>query len=416
VKRDSLTAKWIGLRIFGAIPFLALSAGAQCLVTRDVTSSIQYVIAPSNDSLLVCDTARGRILALDECLGVVCLYDGVSWVRPVPPPYQDLPPCSNRGAWVYDKARGVALLLTGYVGTQPSTGFYSYDTQAWKGLTWTGASPPAIYAALGAFDPGRNRAIFLTQSDLNAPNTWSTWEWTGSGWDQGPILANADPDSFTFDSVRGLGFLSGRDPASSNEAVWLYTPRATAAASSWARVTITGDTYKAVTGATLAFDPVRDRVIRCMGKEFDPAAGYGYTPEIDTWDWTQSKWKNDLSANLPDADRRAGAGAAYDLNRDLLVIYGGFSYQQDPNGIATPISWRDTWEQQVLDVLYVDGGNVGTQDGSVSHPYRTVHQAAAGITTCIRAMSIQSGTYAEGPLTINTPIRLEARHGPVEIH
>ncbi len=402
--------------LLAGILLVSVQADGQCFQTADVTASVQYPFdPPPNDISLVFDSARNLVLGLDRCFGVVYRYDGRAWANILPPPHQDLPPCTRRAAVVYDAARAVTLLLPGYLSQsgQPSIGLYAYDTQGWKALTWTGAAPPACYSALGAFDPARGRAIFLIHSDVNAPNSWQTWEWTGSGWDQGPRLDNASPDSFTFDVGRGVGFLSGEDPATGLEAVWIYTPGATAAGGSWVRLKITGDPYSAVIGATLVYDPIRDRILRCMGK--DHAVLLGYENAIDVWDWALSRWNHtDYSDDLPYDARRAGAGAAYDSNRDVLVIYGGTTYEV-VNGVGTMIERTDTWEQKVLDVLYVDRGNTGSQDGSAAHPYSSLRQALNAMTSCTRAISIQASTYSEAPLTITTPVRVQAPNGPVTL-
>jgi hypothetical protein len=165
------------------------------------------------------------------------------------------------------------------------------------------------------------------------------------------------------------------DPDTSLEAAWLYKPGAAAGDGVWSRIGISGTPYSARIGAALAFDPIRNRIVRCTGK--DHAVLFGYSPEIDTWDWAGSTWKRtDYSDDLPYAARRAAIAAAFDLNRDVLVLYGGIN-EADLNGTSTTTEWIDTWEQRVLDVVYVNAANSGAQDGSAAHPYRTLRQALA---------------------------------------
>jgi hypothetical protein len=69
-----------------------------------------------------------------------------------------------------------------------------------------------------------------------------------------------------------------------------------------------------------------------------------------------------------------------------------------------------------IERLYVDSGNQsGTEDGSAQHPFRTARQAigAAGPGTTI---SIQTGDYAEAPLTFCKPGRIVATGGTVALH
>jgi hypothetical protein len=362
---------------------------------------------------MVFDSGRGLTIGVD-LIGVNAYsYDGHAWSLISLGAQQDFPPGNFSGGLVYDAAHETTLLMPGSsaaVFDTPLTGLYSLTSDGWKALTWTGSSPPPSYRAMGAFDPSRGRTIFLIETDTDP---WQTWEWTGSAWEQGPSLPNAEPDSFTFDTVRGVGFVSGVDPTSHNEAVWVYTPSATAAKATWSSVPITGDVYNGLIDSPLVFDPLRDRVIRCTGKFIDSLLGY--SDEIEVWSWAQSTWiRTNYSDDLPYADRRASPAAAYDLNRDVLVLYGGYTYSI-VNGVGTPKDWTDTWEQQVLDVLYVAASNTGTQDGSAAHPFATVHQAAAAINGCIRAISIQAGNYAESPLTINTPVLLQAPNGPATL-
>lgn len=395
------------------LPLAAICARAQCFETLNVTASIQYPQnPPPYDMPLIYDAARGLTLGLDRCAGVVYRYDGVAWSNILPPPSQDLPPCNNGGAWVYDGARQVALLLTGHTNTQPSQGFYSYTpSQGWRALTWTGASPPPAYAAVGTFDSTRNRAIFLLRS---AASIWETWEWSGSAWEQGPVMTNAEPDSLTFEPIRGQAFLTGTDPTTGFEAVWVYRQGIAASQSAWDRIPVPGPGYEALVGATLVYDPIHHRILRCLGKRVHTT--FGDIAHIDVWNWELLNWNRlDPSDDLPDVEARGHVGATYDLNRNLLVLYGGLSIR-NVNGTSTTTPHTDTWEQRVLDVVYVDAGNAGSQDGSDLHPYRTVRQAVTGIAACKRLISIQSGDYPEGSLTVTSPVRLEARNGAAIIH
>lgn len=113
--------------------------------------------------------------------------------------------------------------------------------------------------------------------------------------------------------------------------------------------------------------------------------------------------------NISTPSAREGHAMVYDIRRQRTVLFGGIQ----GNSV-----FGDTWEYGLgaVPILYVDGTNSGTEDGSLAHPHRTVRQGAAAVDDCPAVLTIQAGDYLEGSFTIKKSMRLEARNGQVQIH
>jgi hypothetical protein len=385
---------------------------AQCFEVRDVTS---LVGAPGRDNpsylQLVYDAARGLVVGLDGFTGNVYLYDGQHWADWTPPFGQGKPEIRG-GAWVYDSARQVCLLLgtvPGATGRTPA--LYAYDADGWTRLAWVGTGPTAA-GSYAAFDPARARAIFLVYGAAAPDPLLETWEWTGSAWEQGPSVAPKAPIAFAFDESNGIGLLASSS-ASQLDAVWYYRPANATTPGTWSDLHIAQPPTDNTLRSALVYDSHRSRIVRCCGVQGSfRFSGYSYS--FDTWDWNRLSWVPD-EPNLPEAAKRADAGATFDRHRNALVIYGGDRVVID-NGVGSNQSLGDTWERLDLPdrTSYVDFAATGTPDGSAAQPYQTVTQGVqAG--NCVTVLSIAAGTYTESPLTISRPLQLEARNGVVTI-
>src|SRR5262249_41627104 len=139
--------------------------------------------------------------------------------------------------------------------------------------------------------------------------------------------------------------------------VWLYTPGATASESQWAQVTLEWDppATQASRDINLAYDPYRDRILRFGGKLDN--GPYDNATSLYEWDWNSSHWR--LTESFPYVYGSGGhdvswgrrdPGGAYDLNRDTLVIYGGWQltleYDNDGKPYVKATDFHDTWEDK----------------------------------------------------------------------
>jgi hypothetical protein len=340
------------LAVLAALVAVPRPAFAQpCVSTNDVSGTVGALPEWSVD--LVYDTANSRTLALslspsDHLGAQVYAYNGQHWS--IIPRAGQLPPGQARfgGAWVFDSARGEALLFGGEVeinGPLTNT-LYAFVDTAWTQRTWTGVSPPSFGGSYGTFDPIRNRAIFLCQVSLGS-DMYRSWEWTGTSWEGGPFFGPVTPTKFIFDSVRNVGFLyaSTYDPAFglSFDDVWELTPApvgAPASAGVWNRIPISGPRTETRISTNLTYDPYRGRILRCFGRGSAPT---GYGPDIQVWDSSNRRWSIDTSLWIPFDARRGACGVTYDTSRDKLVINGGA--RVDQGGVFVP--YYDTWEQSV---------------------------------------------------------------------
>ena len=91
----------------------------------------------------------------------------------------------------------------------------------------------------------------------------------------------------------------------------------------------------------LAYDSERGRAVLFGGSGNDPNTAFG-----DTWEFDGAKWERVATSGPParvhhamqyDPSLKRVVGLAYDVKRDVLVLFGG----GDPNGSAL---YADTWE------------------------------------------------------------------------
>ncbi len=317
---------------------------AQCVHLQDVSASISG--QPPKFGKMIYHAALHRMLAYEDLIltpaHVFAAYDAAAWTSLPQPDF----PARSTSAWIYDSTRNVGLLFGGVGNNAPE--LWSYDGN-WHQLTWPGTSPPRITGGpWGTFDPIRGRAIFIFETSRTAVLEYETWEWTGSGWEQGPNLGSFSPDlNFVFDPSRNIGFIAGEEPNSCQEAVWFYRPGPTAAQGAWEKQTVTGDFFQSRFGTTLAYDPNRHRVFRCYGV-YDHSCSdnvtTGYVPFIDTWNFAASTWNRATEYSFPsDNYRRATELIAFDSDRDRLVVAGGFR-RDNVNGSIETTDYHDTWE------------------------------------------------------------------------
>lgn len=334
-----------GALIFCLTVVPAWRLGAQCVHVQDVSGKITGQ-APYQGRMIY-HAASGKMVSLDEDYITPAhhgwVYDGTGWTAMPDPPF----PARISFVWVYDSVRKVGLLfgapLPALAHAPPE--LWAYDGSQWRQLTWTGPSPPVIAGGpWGAFDPNRGRAIFF-YTGRDSSTIYHTWEWTGSAWEQGPDFTPYFPDDFIFDVGHNVGFVAGKNSAQNDE-VWYYHPAATAANGVWEQKAISGPAHETLLGATLAYDPYRQRIFRCCGHY--PNDIYSAAWIVTTWDFAHTLWAEDFPNtnpySLPTSDARGAALAAYDINRDLLVLAGGLSFHPDADGNPAPTNWHDTWE------------------------------------------------------------------------
>jgi hypothetical protein len=208
---------------------------------------------------------------------------------------------------VYDVARRVTVLFGGYQVDLWNQYQHHNDTWLWDGVHWqlaASAGPPGAPGVCGAYDNLRHCLVLRTGA--------ATWEWDGSTWQQ--RVAGSPParsgDKMAFDRLRGECVLFGtdRDTWTWNGQSW--TQHANSAASGMVSI-------------GLAYDPVRQRVLRCGGVQF--------VTQFATWTWDGALWHLENPATGPGG--RRGFSLFDDGSRVLL--YGG--------DLGVQFAFRDLW-------------------------------------------------------------------------
>jgi hypothetical protein len=312
-------------------------------------------------------------------------YDSHNWFQVFPA----IAPPGPRGqtAFVYHAGTRKSWLFGGRVGigggATGSNDLWSWDGSRWEQQLIAGLWPAPAFRVRGAYDPIRDRIIFLLAA---TDDIWETWEWGGpeNGWEQGPDLGPIGylATEITFDSWRNRAvvYTTGSGFEDNWEEHWEYAPEAIAAQGSWERITIDDAPYDSKIGAALIFDSYRGQVLRLFGK-FSLSL-FGYTSEVYVWDHDRKRWILDLNRSLPwPTHGRAGAGAAFDTQRGVVVIQGGEDYRRDEKGAGFRVYYQDTWEL------------ANHRPGIMSHP-------SQWNTGCLGGSAIFAAAVFEGPYTM----------------
>ncbi|MGC4119379.1 MAG: kelch repeat-containing protein [Myxococcales bacterium] len=259
-------------------------------------------------------------------------WDGDAWRRACADPGCSEPPPRASAAMAYDRVRGKVLLFGGSTATGESDQLWEYDGKAWRLRCGSGTGctgPVGLRAPSFVFDGARGVAV-LFGGFGGASTRDQTWEWNGSSWAQRCAAApcstagNHPPQregaQMAFDPDRGRTVLyGGYDALGSLSDTWewdgaSWTQKCTgtcSAAGSWPGVRVQG---------VAAYDRSRGRVVLSGG-------GTGMlTYGSDTWEWDGTRWQQQcasggIGCSFPSA--RSGHRLAYDAGRGRIVLFGG---------------------------------------------------------------------------------------------
>jgi len=128
-----------------------------------------------------------------------------------------------------------------------------------------------------------------------------------------------------YDSARGRVMMFGGQLSSSTlQSISEWDGRA------WVDVTPPSGSPDARYGAALVYDAARGRAVLFGGYRREGALVVGLS---DTWEWDGTRWTPQAPASSP--PRRGDAGMTYDSARGRVVLYGGY---------AEGTTYGDTWE------------------------------------------------------------------------
>jgi hypothetical protein len=218
-------------------------------------------------------------------------------------------------ASAWDSARG-RLVVFGGLGNNLVQG----DTWEWDGTTWTQRTPqnspaPRLRAAM-AYDAAHGvTVLFGGTTSLGLDTTYmnDTWTWDGTTWNQvtpsGSNPSARNGHTMAYDPVRGRVVLFGG--STSSALVWEWD------GVHWTAIS-PATTPTPRTGHAMAWYPPLNQVIMVGGAS--PGVGTlqsGWSNEA--WGWNGSDWLSAPSVPYGIASH----GLAYDASRDRLVLFGG---------------------------------------------------------------------------------------------
>ena len=254
---------------------------------------------PPNQSILLYGGTR-VVADVATTSAALWEYDGTNW-------RQICDPCGagvRAGhEYVFDVAQGLSLLFggdNGAGGGLADVWHYSEGT-GWRVHGTTGTPPSAMVNFSASYDVTRGVTVVITGEN-------EVFELDGTVW-SGPldVVPGARSDrgsSATYDPTRGGVVVyggTGADSALLDDA-WVWN------GSDWTMI-CDGCTGQPRQGASVVYDPVL--------RETFVVGGEGSAPIAGTWILGEAQ---PVDAQ-PNARNRAGV--AYDLNRDVLVVFGG---------------------------------------------------------------------------------------------
>lgn len=233
------------------------------------------------------------------------------------------PDARQGGAFVFDEARGVAVLF----GGQALDGQMLDDTWTWDGQHWTRKAPkshPPLGDWIAAYDSVR-QVVWLIG------DTMDTWKWDGQNWTQVTPKTYPPPGwrpwaiAFYRASGRVVALMHTKAGQGGDE-TWTWD------GASWTQADATGGPGAA---PGYMFD--------------DSSAGRLVFLEIGSsdyrWTWDGTAWSR--GAALPDDPRRhgfSGQGFAYNPTAGILVLFGGQAASECSENGASSLASDQTWQ------------------------------------------------------------------------
>lgn len=256
------------------------------------------------------------------------------------------PPGRSNGAYLHDTRRGRILLFGGREGGGYLNDVWSLslaDPARWTRLQPEGTPPPPRGHAGAAYDPVRDRAIFIGGW---TPDTYFTDEWALDFVDDNPVwsrLSVSGPgpsgrvgEAVFYDPVRDRVLLTGGRayPDSASKEVWSLTFDP---APAWTELLPSGAPPAANNEHSLVYDPLRDRLVFYGGNVGTTWNGPNSSELRCLSLAAPERWSTLIPERLPPSPRYRHT-AVLDTNRNRMLIHGG-----SPAGMPGMPPLADTW-------------------------------------------------------------------------
>ncbi|MBI4870925.1 MAG: hypothetical protein HY814_05105 [Candidatus Riflebacteria bacterium] len=256
-------------------------------------------------------------------------WDGSNWSQRLP---ATSPGRMTRHSMVYDSQRCRTVLYGGQNSAWGGLGnTWEYDGTSWSEKSASTTPGLRKHQAM-AYDRMRGRVVLF--GGENASDVLGeTWEYDGTSWAKKTTTTSPQARSaarLVFDSTRGRMVLFGG--VDSQHATWL-TDTWEFDGISWLQ-TAAAQSPPGVTGAEMAFDEARQRVVLFGGDQNGSATG-----DARTWEYDGTGWKVVAYSTPNGPSAWKGAALAYDSARARVVAFSGVTH-------VWP-SWpntNETWE------------------------------------------------------------------------
>jgi cysteine-rich repeat protein len=252
------------------------------------------------DPLEQCDD--GNAIAHDGC-SRTCRAEASRWTKI----FLGTPSGRSGHTLVYASRRGRAVLFGGAPrAILPVDDVWEWDGRGWRLFRPT-FRPPSRLEHASAYDPERDRVVVfggaVIAAGVEASVFNDTWEWDGERWEVKSPAVRPDPR----------------------------------------------------TGAAMAFDP-RTKVIVMFGGSRNIVGESVFLPDLSTWEWDGSTWKQYTQLKPPDAQE--GHVMAFDPHRNALVMVGNKTVQIDGMSAVVTAVWEYENHEWVERSFPLDDGPV----------------------------------------------------------
>ncbi len=237
-------------------------------------------------------------------------------------------------AAAYDPVRRMVVVFGGYYPNQPGAALNTDTTFEVHRTAWIRraplTSPPARIAAAMAFHGGLGQTVLFGGSTSAGPQA-DTWTYDGATWhalDLSPAPPARTGHLMAYDAGRDRVVLTaGAAIGEGLHDTWEFDGTA------WTE----GPAFPDGLGPAMAYDPTRGRVV-AVAMAPDQSATH-------TWTYDGVAWSPLAGADLPPME---SPGMAFDMQRQQIVVFGGYSPTQ---GDALGGLW------QLAGTTWQDGGD-----------------------------------------------------------